>query len=160
VARVTDAEQMIELLTYANYAKVAAALNVSRNAVSAWSRGRDVTPYRVRQVRDLLRPPSARDETEPQWARALLHQMAQAAADAQKEAAPPDWVKRLKDDALAEMKRHNDKLARSIRELIEDESPNGLIGRALRRAAAQLEAPEPTSGEESAVESQAKDDGQ
>lgn len=83
----TDAEQMVELLTYANYAKVGAALGVSRNAVSEWARGNDVTPYRVRQVRDLLRPPSASDGSEPQWARALLHQMAQI-ADTQKEAAP------------------------------------------------------------------------
>ena len=68
---------MRELLAYAAYHKVAAALGVSRTSVSQWAKGRDVTPYRVRQVRDLLRPPEPQDETEPQWARALLHRLNQ-----------------------------------------------------------------------------------
>lgn len=63
---------MAELLTYANYAKVGKALNVSRNAVRQWARGKDVTPYRVRQVRDLLRPSTQQDTAPPEWARRLL----------------------------------------------------------------------------------------
>jgi hypothetical protein len=58
---VTDAEEMVDLMRYASQAKVAAALGVSRTTTGHWAKGRDVTPYRVRQVRDLLRPETARD---------------------------------------------------------------------------------------------------
>lgn len=47
---------MGELLQYANLAKVASALNVSRQSVADWARGKNVTPFRLRQVEDLLRP--------------------------------------------------------------------------------------------------------
>lgn len=72
VARVTDAEQMVELLTYASFAKVGAALGVSRNAVSRWSRGLDVTPYRLSQVQQLLRPESESDGRDITMIRRLL----------------------------------------------------------------------------------------
>lgn len=64
-------EEMVDLLRYANYSRVAKALNVSKNAVSEWAHGRDVSPYRVRQVRDLLRPPQPEPQP-PEWAERLL----------------------------------------------------------------------------------------
>ena len=67
----SDAEEMVELLAYASYAKVAKALRVSRNAVTRWAHGEDVTPYRVNQVRDLLRPPAA-DPPAPAWVGRVL----------------------------------------------------------------------------------------
>lgn len=62
---------MVSLLTYANLAKVGQALGVSRNAVSNWSRGQDVTPYRLQQVRNLLRPPEPQSATEAMLRRML-----------------------------------------------------------------------------------------
>lgn len=59
VLSVTEAERMGELLQYANLAKVASALNVSRQSVADWARGKNVTPFRLRQVEDLLRPQRA-----------------------------------------------------------------------------------------------------
>lgn len=50
---------MGELLRYANLSKVAAALAVSRQSVADWARGRNVTPFRLHQVEDLLRPQRA-----------------------------------------------------------------------------------------------------
>lgn len=67
----SDADEMRELLTYANYRKVGDALGVSKTAVSQWSRGKDVTPFRVRQVRDLLRPETRRSAA-PSMTRRLL----------------------------------------------------------------------------------------
>ena len=55
---------MIELLRYANRTKVAAALGVSPQSTSQWAKGRDVTPFRLRQVEDLLRPQRA-GEADP-----------------------------------------------------------------------------------------------
>lgn len=74
MAAVTDTERMVDLLTYANRAKVADALRVSRASVSRWAKGKDVTPYRVRQVEQLLRPerPAA---GVPTWAVRLLEGM-------------------------------------------------------------------------------------
>jgi transcriptional regulator with XRE-family HTH domain len=66
------------LLAYANYAKVAEALLVSRASVAGWAKGRNVTPYRLRQLEQLLRP------------------------DLQiEEAAPPTWVERLLAGTMA-----------------------------------------------------------
>jgi transcriptional regulator with XRE-family HTH domain len=65
-----DASEMVELLRYARYVRVAEALGVSRNVVSQWAKGRSVTPYRLQQVRELL-------------------------TGQHKEAAPPDWAERL-----------------------------------------------------------------
>jgi hypothetical protein len=59
VLSVTEGERMIELLRYASQAKVAAALGVSRTTTGEWARGRNVTPFRLRQVEDLLRPQRA-----------------------------------------------------------------------------------------------------
>jgi len=59
VLDVTDVQRMAELLQYANLAKVASALNVSRQSVADWARGRNVTPFRLRQIEDLLRPQRA-----------------------------------------------------------------------------------------------------
>jgi transcriptional regulator with XRE-family HTH domain len=68
---VSDADEMIELMRYASQAKVAAALGVSRQTTGQWARGRDVTPYRLRQVRDLLRPP-APEPPAPAWVERVL----------------------------------------------------------------------------------------
>lgn len=65
-----DSDEMRDLLAYAAYNKVAAALTVSRNTVSLWAKGRNVTPYRLRQVRDLLRPETVK-EPQPEWAGAM-----------------------------------------------------------------------------------------
>jgi transcriptional regulator with XRE-family HTH domain len=51
------AARMQELLTYANHSKVGRAIGVSRTTVSEWAKGRDVTPYRLTQVEQLLGPP-------------------------------------------------------------------------------------------------------
>lgn len=67
----SDAEEMAELLTYASYAKVAKALRVSRNAVTRWAHGEDVTPYRVHQVRDLLRPAPV-EPPAPAWVERII----------------------------------------------------------------------------------------
>jgi len=66
---VGDAERMRELLRYANYAKVAAAIGVTRAAVAEWAKGRDVSPYRLHQVEELLTP--GQHESAPAWAEAL-----------------------------------------------------------------------------------------
>lgn len=66
----SDAAEMQDLLAYASYAKVGKALGVSRNAVSLWARGKDVTPYRLNQVRQLLRPEEI--AAPPAWAERLL----------------------------------------------------------------------------------------
>lgn len=72
----TDATRMRELLRYANYAKVAEALGVSRSSVAEWAKGRDVSPYRLRQVESLLIP--EHEETpRPEWAEGLEAQMSQ-----------------------------------------------------------------------------------
>lgn len=68
----TDAEEMIDLMRYASQVKVAAALGVTKTTTGQWAKGRDVTPYRVRQVRDLLRPPTAQETAPPGWAERLL----------------------------------------------------------------------------------------
>ena len=49
-----DIREMKRLLQYANYQKVADALNVKRASVSDWSRGNNVSPRRVEQVRELM----------------------------------------------------------------------------------------------------------
>jgi transcriptional regulator with XRE-family HTH domain len=72
VASVTDADEMRELLTYANLAKVGKALGVSRNTVSEWANGHNVSPMRVRQVRDLLRPPQPQGSALPVMVKRLL----------------------------------------------------------------------------------------
>ena len=67
----SDSEEMIDLLRYASDRKVAVALGVKRQSVWAWARGKHVTPYRVRQVRDLLRP-TQREAAPPQWVERVL----------------------------------------------------------------------------------------
>lgn len=106
----TDAEEMQQLLTYANLAKVAAALRVSRNAVSQWARGNDVTPYRVRQVRDLLRPtpadagPISRAEIEMLY-RELLGEvrMNRAVVQAVFTGADRAWIQQAMERVAAEL---------------------------------------------------------
>jgi hypothetical protein len=68
---VAEADEMRDLLTYANYAKVGRALGVTKTTVSKWARGEDVNPRRLMQVRDLLRPQPA-EEPAPAWAERLL----------------------------------------------------------------------------------------
>ena len=79
---------MKRLLTYANYQKVANALKVSRASVSEWSRGIDVTPYRLDEVRALMQsvvgrrrkaPPAEADGAAPEWA-GRLERMIEAIA--------------------------------------------------------------------------------
>lgn len=68
----TDGERAQALLTYANYAKVGEALRVSRASVAEWAKGRSVTPYRLRQLEQLLRPDIETEEARPpQWAAGL-----------------------------------------------------------------------------------------
>lgn len=54
VSQESIADRMQELLAFANYSKVARALDVSKSAVSDWANGRDVTPFRLEQVERLL----------------------------------------------------------------------------------------------------------
>ena len=69
----SDAERAVALLRYANYAKVGEALLVSRAAVADWAKGKGVTPYRIRQLEQLLRPDLQIDETpRPEWAEGLV----------------------------------------------------------------------------------------
>jgi transcriptional regulator with XRE-family HTH domain len=49
-----DIREMKRLLQYASNRKVGDALGVSRATVSQWSRGKDVSPARVLQVRELM----------------------------------------------------------------------------------------------------------
>jgi len=58
---VSDADEMQNLLTYANYKKVGDALGVTKTTVSNWAHGINVSPHRLLQVRDLLRPETARE---------------------------------------------------------------------------------------------------
>ena len=68
----SEGDRAKALLTYANYAKVAAALQVSRTAVAEWAKGQSVTPYRLRQLEQLLRPDLQIEEPPPpEWARAM-----------------------------------------------------------------------------------------
>jgi transcriptional regulator with XRE-family HTH domain len=60
------------MLRYANYAKVADALQVSRAAVADWAKGRSVTPYRVNQLEQLLRPDLDIEKRPPGWAEGLV----------------------------------------------------------------------------------------
>lgn len=82
---------MIELLRYANRTKVAAALKVSPQTTNQWAKGRDVTPFRLHQVEDLLRPQRANEVdptngellTEMRAIRRLLQRQAVPAVNAQ-----------------------------------------------------------------------------
>ena len=92
----SDGDRARALLAYANYAKVATALLVSRAAVADWAKGRSVTPYRLRQLEQLLRP------------------------DLQtKEAAPPEWAERLEQKVDAIYERQNTVAATASRQVIE-----------------------------------------
>lgn len=65
-----DADAMIDLMRYASQAKVAVALGVSKTTTGDWAKGRGVTPFRLRQVRDLLRPETV--DAPPMWVERLL----------------------------------------------------------------------------------------
>jgi transcriptional regulator with XRE-family HTH domain len=70
----SDAERAASLLTYCNYQKVADALRVSRASVADWAKGRSVTPYRLRQLEQLLRPDLEIEEAAPpEWAERLAN---------------------------------------------------------------------------------------
>jgi DNA-binding transcriptional regulator YdaS (Cro superfamily) len=60
---------MRRLLRYANFAKVANALGVSRASVAEWAKGHNVSPYRLQQIESLLIP--GHDESAPAGAEAL-----------------------------------------------------------------------------------------
>lgn len=94
----SDAERAVALLRYANYAKVAAALDVSRATVAEWAKGRGVNPLRARQLEQLLRPDiQATDEDYPRWAGALLDtigRLERRLAET-KETPLPEWARGL-----------------------------------------------------------------
>lgn len=77
----TDAEEMVELMAYASPSKVAAALGVSKTSTGKWAKGENVTPYRLRQVRNLLRPPAPAQV--PDWAERILAGVMAIEADAE-----------------------------------------------------------------------------
>ena len=84
----TYEERMQELLAYANFRKVGDALDVSRQQVAQWAKGRDVNVRRLHQVEDLLRPQRAGEAdptngellTEMRAIRRLLQRQAKPAA--------------------------------------------------------------------------------
>ena len=79
----SEGERAKALLTYANYAKVAAALQVSRVSVAEWAKGKSVTPYRLRQLEQLLRPDlQVAKEPQPEWAGAMEARLTDAIRDA------------------------------------------------------------------------------
>lgn len=72
----SDAERARSLLAYANYAKVAAALLVSRATVADWAKGRSVTPYRLRQLEQLLRPDlQVEKDAPPEWVERMVSEI-------------------------------------------------------------------------------------
>ena len=69
----SEGDRAIALLRYANYQKVGRALHVSRSAVADWAKGKSVTPYRLHQLEQLLRPDLQIEESAPpDWAERLL----------------------------------------------------------------------------------------
>jgi hypothetical protein len=98
--------EMQELLAYANYSKIGKALGVGRGAVAEWAKGRNVTPYRVHQVWQLLGGggraiTEGREnyESEPSWARDLRARL--EAIDAKLSGMPdPELWKPLVDLAI------------------------------------------------------------
>jgi hypothetical protein len=71
----TDAERAVSLLTYASHTKVANALQVSKTTVGKWAKGR-VTPYRLNQLEQLLRPDLEMQKAAPPgWAERLLESL-------------------------------------------------------------------------------------
>lgn len=78
----TEGDRARTLLTYANYAKVAGALHVSRAAVADWAKGMSVTPYRLHQLEQLLRPDlQTQKEAAPPWAERLEDKLDQVVAN-------------------------------------------------------------------------------
>lgn len=109
----SDADRARSLLAYANYAKVAAALLVSRATVADWAKGKSVTPYRLRQLEQLLRPDlEIAKAPPPDWARAL-QQRVDAIYESQKviEAlVDPErlaWAERIAEVIRAESRRQS-----------------------------------------------------
>ena len=85
----SDRAEMQRLLAFANFSKVGEAVGVKRAAVANWAAGRHVTPARLKQVRALYGLPAASQGTT-------------------KEAASPEWAKRLQakvDSILANQGR-------------------------------------------------------
>lgn len=105
----TDAERARTLLTYTNYQKVADALHVSRAAVADWAKGRSVTPYRVRQLEQLLRPDLQLEETAPpEWARRLQAEMVLQVAGLIRAVAPTERLSAI------------DVMARQLQDVVEE----------------------------------------
>ncbi len=63
--------EMRSLLRYASFAEVGRALDLSRNAVSDWWNGHSITPWRLRQVRELMQRSEHEEAAPPRWAREL-----------------------------------------------------------------------------------------
>ena len=77
-----ERDEMVGLLRYANFSKVAEAVGVKRAAVSNWAAGRNVSPKRLEQVRALLgapvTPQGTTKEPPPEWARAMESRLVEA----------------------------------------------------------------------------------
>lgn len=63
-----DAARMVRALRFANYTRVAEALGVTRSAVARWARGRQVTPWNLQRVDELL---GQQKEAAPDWERLM-----------------------------------------------------------------------------------------
>jgi transcriptional regulator with XRE-family HTH domain len=121
---VTEVEEMVDLLRYANYRKVADALRVSKTAVSNWARGRDVNPLRVRQVRDLLRPETAREAAPPEWAERLQAQVEAIAGGLPTEA----YIDRAKGEVIATINEARDQAVEAMVRVVTARVVEGLLG--------------------------------
>jgi hypothetical protein len=69
-----DAKRMMDALRYANFQSVGTALGVSRSAVQKWAAGRQVTPWNLSQVEQLLG--HAKEAARPEWAERLIEDVA------------------------------------------------------------------------------------
>lgn len=59
---------MVRALRFANYSRIAEALDVTRYAVARWAKGRQVTPWNLQRVEELL---GITNEVAPDWARLM-----------------------------------------------------------------------------------------
>lgn len=65
-----DAARMVRALRFANYTRVGESLGVTRSAVARWAKGRQVTPWNLQQVEQLLG--EQKEAPRPDWAEELL----------------------------------------------------------------------------------------
>jgi hypothetical protein len=86
---------MQDLLRYANYAKVGEELKVTRQTVARWAKG----------------------ESVPQWATQAIERLMLGES---KEAAPPEWARRLHAELLDEVRRNREETERVLRAMADD----------------------------------------